>query len=39
MEQLRLNLIANSIWGISDDVLRDLTAGGKYGHVIRLVGA
>ena len=29
-----LNWIANYIWGIADDVLRDLYARGKYGDVI-----
>ncbi len=30
MEQSRLNWIANFIWGIADDVLRDLYVRGKY---------
>jgi type I restriction enzyme M protein len=34
MEQGRLNWIANFIWGIADDVLRDLFKRGKYPDVI-----
>ncbi|MBA3341498.1 MAG: SAM-dependent DNA methyltransferase [Gemmatimonadaceae bacterium] len=34
MEQNRLNWIANFIWGIADDVLRDLYVRGKYRDVI-----
>ncbi|MEJ7809346.1 MAG: class I SAM-dependent DNA methyltransferase [Gemmatimonadaceae bacterium] len=34
MEQLHLNWIANFIWGIADDVLRDLYVRGKYRDVI-----
>jgi type I restriction enzyme M protein len=34
MEQGQLNWIANFIWGIADDVLRDLYVRGKYRHVI-----
>src|SRR5690606_15143152 len=34
MEQGRLNWIANFIWGIADDVLRDLYVRGKYRDVI-----
>ncbi|MEA2625550.1 MAG: type restriction enzyme protein, partial [Candidatus Binatota bacterium] len=34
MEQARLNWIANFIWGIADDVLRDLYVRGKYRDVI-----
>jgi type I restriction enzyme M protein len=30
MEQVQLNWIANFIWGIADDVLRDLYVRGKY---------
>src|SRR5450759_4455452 len=32
--QSRLNWIANYIWGIADDVLRDLYVRGKYRDVI-----
>ena len=32
--QSRLNWIANFIWGIADDVLRDLDVRGKYRDVI-----
>ena len=34
MEQGQLNWIANYIWGIADDVLRDLYVRGKYRDVI-----
>jgi len=34
MEQGRLNWITNFIWGIADDVLRDLYVRGKYRDVI-----
>ena len=34
MEQPLLNWIANFIWGIADDVLRDLYVRGKYRDVI-----
>ncbi|MBU1746194.1 MAG: type I restriction-modification system subunit M [Chloroflexi bacterium] len=34
MEQTDLNWIANFIWGIADDVLRDLYVRGKYRDVI-----
>src|SRR5881296_2838117 len=34
MEQSRLNWIANFIWGIADDVLRDLYVRGKYRDVV-----
>ena len=34
MERSRLNWIANFIWGIADDVLRDLYVRGKYRDVI-----
>jgi type I restriction enzyme M protein len=34
MEQGQLNWIANFIWGIADDVLRDLYDRGKYRDVI-----
>ncbi|MGH8104662.1 MAG: type I restriction-modification system subunit M N-terminal domain-containing protein, partial [bacterium] len=34
MEQNQLNWIANFIWGIADDVLRDLYVRGKYRDVI-----
>jgi type I restriction enzyme M protein len=34
MEQGRLNWLANFIWGIADDVLRDLYVRGKYRDVI-----
>ena len=34
MEGNRLNWIANFIWGIADDVLRDLYVRGKYRDVI-----
>jgi type I restriction enzyme M protein len=34
MEQGQLNWIANFIWGIADDVLRDLYVCGKYRDVI-----
>jgi type I restriction enzyme M protein len=34
VEQLQLNWIANFIWGIADDVLRDLYVRGKYRDVI-----
>jgi len=37
MENGQLNWIANFIWGIADDVLRDLYVRGKYRDVI-LVG-
>ena len=30
MEKVQLNWIANFIWGIADDVLRDLYVRGKY---------
>lgn len=33
MEQGQLNWIANFIWGIADDVLRDLYVRGKYRDV------
>lgn len=35
MEQGQLNWIANFIWGIADDALRDLYVRGKYRDVIR----
>jgi type I restriction enzyme M protein len=34
MEQPQLNWIANFIWGIADDILRDLYVRGKYRDVI-----
>ena len=34
MEQTQLSWIANFIWGIADDVLRDLYVRGKYRDVI-----
>jgi type I restriction enzyme M protein len=34
MESSQLNWIANFIWGIADDVLRDLFKRGKYPNVI-----
>src|SRR5512145_544346 len=34
MEQSQLNWIANFIWGIADDVLRDLDVRGKYRDAI-----
>ena len=34
MEQAQLNWIASFIWGIADDVLRDLYVRGKYRDVI-----
>ena len=34
MENGQLNWIANFIWGIADDVLRDLYVRGKYRDVI-----
>src|SRR6266704_390785 len=34
MEQGQLNWIANFIWGIADDLLRDLYVRGKYRDVI-----
>ena len=34
MEHTQLNWIANFIWGIADDVLRDLYVRGKYRDVI-----
>jgi hypothetical protein len=34
MEQSQLNWIANFIWGIADDVLRDLYVRGKYRDII-----
>ena len=34
MEQNNLNWITNFIWGIADDVLRDLYVRGKYRDVI-----
>jgi type I restriction enzyme M protein len=34
MELSQLNWIANFIWGIPDDVLRDLYVRGKYRDVI-----
>jgi type I restriction-modification system DNA methylase subunit len=34
MEQGQLNRVANLIWGIADDVLRDLYVRGKYRDVI-----
>jgi type I restriction enzyme M protein len=34
MDQNQLNWIANFIWGIADDVLRDLYVRGKYRDVI-----
>src|SRR5438034_7316712 len=34
MEQSQLNWIANFIWGIADDVLRDLYVRGKYRDVV-----
>jgi hypothetical protein len=33
LEQTQLNWIANFIWGIADDVLRDLYVRGKYRDV------
>ena len=36
MEQNSLNWIANFIWGIADDVLRDLYVRGKYRDVIEI---
>ena len=33
MEQGQLNWVANFIWGIADDVLRDLYVRGKYHDV------
>jgi type I restriction-modification system DNA methylase subunit len=34
MEPSKLNWIANFIWGIADDILRDLYVRGKYRDVI-----
>ena len=34
MEAAQLNWIANFIWGIADDVLRDVYVRGKYRDVI-----
>src|SRR5881409_2820333 len=34
MDQSQLNWIANFIWGIADDVLRDIYVRGKYRDVI-----
>ncbi len=34
MEQAQLNWIVSFIWGIADDVLRDLYVRGKYRDVI-----
>jgi type I restriction enzyme M protein len=34
MEEQQLNWIANFIWGIADDVLRDVYVRGKYRDVI-----
>jgi len=34
MQQSQLNWIANFIWGIADDVLRDIYVRGKYRDVI-----
>ena len=34
MDQPQLSWIANYIWGIADDVLRDLYVRGKYRDVI-----
>ncbi|MGA2957541.1 MAG: hypothetical protein ABSF48_17690 [Thermodesulfobacteriota bacterium] len=34
MEPSQLNWVANFIWGIADDVLRDLYVRGKYRDVI-----
>ena len=34
MQQSQLNWVANFIWGIADDVLRDLYVRGKYRDVI-----
>ena len=34
MDQPQLNWIANYIWGIADDVLRDLYVRGRYRDVI-----
>ena len=34
MEQSKLNWITGYIWGIADDVLRDLYVRGKYRDVI-----
>ena len=34
MDQLHLNWIANYIWGIADDVLRDLYVRGRYLDVV-----
>lgn len=36
MDQSQLNWIANFIWGIADDVLRDLYVRGKYIGAPRL---
>jgi hypothetical protein len=35
LEATQLHWIANFIWGIADDVLRDLYVSGKYRDVIR----
>ena len=35
MESTQLNWIANFIWGIADDVLRDSCVRGKYRDIIR----
>jgi len=34
MDSTQLNWIANFIWGIADDVLRDIYVRGKYRDVI-----
>ena len=34
MEQPRLDWITNFIWGIADDVLRDVYVRGKYRDII-----
>jgi type I restriction enzyme M protein len=39
MDQPDLNWIANFIWGIADDVLRDLYVRGKHRDVILPVNA
>jgi type I restriction enzyme M protein len=36
MENHQLNWIANFIWGIADDVLRDVYVRGKYRDVIQI---
>ena len=37
MEQRQLNWIADFIWGIADDVLRDIYSRGKYHDIILLM--